>query len=183
GLDFQGEPQLSLERARLDEGGRRLDLGGWVAVRSGAIRGIEAMLDGEPLAAVSDLEPRPDVAAFLGDDRYLRSGWDLACPLPSGASRTATVLRLRVVDGRGRPQPLWAGSIESALLAGSRQEGERLYRELWQAQDLLAEEKARAAVEAEALRARIQAMEASRFWKLRNAWFAVKRGLGWTEER
>ena len=32
-------------------------------------------------------------------------------------------------------------------------------------------------------RARIQAMEASRFWKLRNAWFAVKRGVGLTEER
>ena len=37
--------------------------------------------------------------------------------------------------------------------------------------------------EAEALRVRVQAMEASRFWKLRNAWFAVKRGLGLTEER
>src|SRR5436305_2707952 len=186
GLDFQGEPQLSLERARLEDGGNRLDLGGWVAVRSGAIHGIEAMLDGERLAAVAGLEPRPDVAAFLGSERHLRSGWDLACPLPPGTSRTSAVLRLRVVDGRGRPQPLWAGSIESALLAGSRQEGERLFRELWQSQDLLAEERARAAVatvEAEALRVRIQAMEASRFWKIRNAWFAVKRWLGLTEER
>jgi SAM-dependent methyltransferase len=183
GLDFQGEPQLFLERARVSEEGRRLDLGGWAAVRSGAIRGVEAMLDGERLAAVSELEPRPDVAAFFDSDRYLRSGWDLACPLPPGVSRTAAVLRLRVVDGRGRPQTLWAGAIESALLAGSRQEGERLFRELWQAQALLAEEKARAAVaagEAAALHARVQAMEASRFWKLRNAWFAVKRGLGLT---
>lgn len=183
GLDFHGEPQLFLERAKLAEEGRRLELGGWAAVRSGAIRGIEAMLDGERLAAVAELEPRPDVAAFLGSERYLRSGWDLACPLPPGTSRTAAVLRLRVVDGRGSSQPLWAGSIESVLLAGSRQDGEKLYRELRQTQDLLAEEKARVAGEAEALRARIQAMEASRFWKMRNAWFAVKRGLGLTEER
>ncbi|HEY3568323.1 MAG TPA: class I SAM-dependent methyltransferase [Thermoanaerobaculia bacterium] len=183
GLDFQGEPQLFLERARLAEGGRRLDLGGWVAARSGVLRAVEAVLDGERLAAVSELEPRPDVAAFLGDERHLRSGWDLSCPLPAGASRTAAVLRLRVVDGRGRPQPLWAGAIESALLAGSRQDGARLYHELLQTQALRDEEKARAAAEAEALRARIQAMEASRFWKLRNAWFAVKRGIGLTEER
>lgn len=183
GLDFQGEPHLFLERARVSENGRRLDLDGWAAVLSGAIRGIEVMLDGERLAAVSALAPRPDVAAFLGNERYLRSGWHFSCPLPAGASRTSAVLRLRVVDGRGRPQPLWAGAIESVLLAGSRQESVRLYHELRQAHDLLAEEKARAAVEAEALRARIQAMEASRFWKMRNAWFAVKRGLGLTEER
>jgi len=182
-LDFHGEPQLFLERAKLAADGRRLDLGGWAAARSGAVLAVEAMLDGERLAVASELEPRPDVAAFLGGERHLRSGWNLACPLPAGASRTAAVLRLRVVDGRGRPQPLWAGSLESALLAGSRQDAERLFHELRQTQDLLAEEKARAAVEAEALRASIQAMEASRFWKLRNAWFAVKRGAGLTEER
>ncbi len=33
------------------------------------------------------------------------------------------------------------------------------------------------------LRARIAAMEASRFWKLRNQWFAVKRALGLSRER
>ena len=32
--------------------------------------------------------------------------------------------------------------------------------------------------EAEVLRRRLAAVEASRFWKLRNAWFAVKRRLG-----
>jgi SAM-dependent methyltransferase len=183
GLDFHGEPQLFLERARLVEEGRRLELGGWAAARSGAVRSVEAMLDGERLAGVRELEPRPDVAAFLGDERHLRSGWNLSCPLPAGASRTAAVLRLRVVDGRGRPQPLWAGSLESVLLAGSRQDARRLYHELLHTQALRAEETARAAAEAEALRARIQAMEASRFWKLRNAWFAVKRGAGLTEER
>ena len=39
-----------------------------------------------------------------------------------------------------------------------------------------------AASEAAALRAKIAAMEASRFWKIRNSWFAVKRGLGLTDE-
>jgi SAM-dependent methyltransferase len=181
-LHFHSEPHLVLERAKLADGGRRLDLEGWAAARLGEVRQVEVLLDGERLAAAPIVEPRPDVAAWLGEEKYLRSGWLASCPLPAGASRTAAVLELRVMDGRGVAWPLWAGSIESALLAGSRMEGEALRRDLWRAEGLLAEERQRAALEAEALRNRLAAMEASRFWKLRNAWFRVKRSLGLTEE-
>jgi SAM-dependent methyltransferase len=181
-LAFQSEPHLVLERAVLAEGGRRLDLEGWAAVRQGDLREVEVRLGGERLAAAPVCEPRPDVAAWLGEEQFLRSGWLASCALPAGASRTADVLRLQVVDGRGTAWPLWAGALDAALLAGSRMEGNKLRRDLWQAQGLLAEERARAALEAEALRDRIAAMEASRFWKLRNAWFRVKRGLGLTTE-
>jgi SAM-dependent methyltransferase len=185
-LDFHSEPHLVVEQARLADGGRRLELQGWAALRSGAAREVEVMLDGERIAAAPVAEPRPDVAAYLasygGDDRYLHSGWNVSCPLPVGVSRTAAVLRLRAVDGRGKSQPLWAGSLEALLLGGSRMEAEKFRNELWQAQALLAEERARVAPEIEALRNRLQAMEASRFWKLRNAWFRVKRGLGLTRE-
>ncbi len=184
-LGFQAEPQLFLEQARLAEGGRRLDLGGWVIARSGAVQAVESRLDGERLAVVSELEPRPDVGESLHGDRDLRCGWNLACPLPAGASHAAAVLRLCAVDGRGLTQPLWAGSIEAALLAGSRQDVIRLSRVLWREsaeKERFAREAGQAAAEAERLRVRVQAMEASRFWKLRNAWFAVKRGLGLTEE-
>jgi SAM-dependent methyltransferase len=185
-LDFHSEPHLVVEQARLADGGRRLELSGWAAVRSGAVREVEVVLDGERLATAPVDGERPDVAAFLaaygGDERYLRTGWEACCPLPAGASRPGTVLRLRVVDGRGKAQPLWAGSIEALLLAGSRMEAEKFRNDLWRTQGLLAEERSRAALEAEALRNRIQAMEASRFWKLRDAWFRVKRALHLTEE-
>ena len=146
-LDFHGEPHLIVEQASLADGGRRLELQGWAAMRSGAVREVEVMLDGERIAAAPVADPRPDVAGYLSPmagDRYLRSGWHAACPLPVGASRTAAVLRLRVVDGRGKAQPLWAGSIEALLLAGSRMEAEKFRNELWQTQALLAEERARA---------------------------------------
>ena len=52
-----------------------------------------------------------------------------------------------------------------------------LHRELRQA----AEHAARLAGETAALAARIAAMEASRFWKLRNQWFRVKGWLGMGE--
>ncbi|MFL6194463.1 MAG: class I SAM-dependent methyltransferase [Thermoanaerobaculia bacterium] len=183
GLDFHGEPQLFLDRACLFEEGRRLDLSGWAAVRSGAVREVEVMLGRERLARVPIEGPRPDVAAFLGDDRYLHSGWSCSCPLPPGASRSEPVLRLRAVDGRGVSWPLWAGSIESALLAGAREENQELRRDLLESQARRSEENASAAAEIQGLQARIAAMEASRFWKVRNAWFGVKRRLGMTEER
>ena len=192
GVDFSALDlsQRAPSRRRAGEAGGRRAAAGAPGVGRRALRRrsreVEVMLDGERLAAAPVAEPRPDVAAYLatygGDDRYLHSGWNVSCPLPAGASRTAAVLRLRVVDGRGKAQPLWAGSIEALLLAGSGMEAEKFRNELWRAQALLAEERARAALEAEALRNRLHAMEASRFWKLRNAWFRVKRGLGLTRE-
>jgi SAM-dependent methyltransferase len=181
GLDFHGEPQLFVDRARLFDEGRRLDLSGWAAVRSGAVREVEVMWGRERLARAPIEGPRPDVAAFLGDERLL-PGWSCSCQLPAGTSRSEPVLRLRVVDGRGLSLPLWAGSIESVLLAGAREENEELRRDLRDSQVRRAEENARAAAEIQGLQARIAAMEASRFWKLRNAWFGVKRTLRLTDE-
>jgi len=182
GLDFHSEPHLFLERARLADGGRRLEIDGWAAVRSGAVRSVEVLLGGERIATAPVDEPRPDVAAFLKDDRYLHTGWRCSCPLPAGVSHASAVLRLRVVDGRGIAWPLWAGSIQAALLAGSRMEADGLRVDLGRTQEVLAEERRQAASEIGSLRARVAAMEASRFWKARNAWFQVKRGLGLTRE-
>jgi SAM-dependent methyltransferase len=179
-LCFHGEPHLFLESATLAPG--RLDLSGWAAVLSGEVREVEAVLDGERLAAAPVNEPRPDVAQYLGGERFLRSGWLLSCALPEGASRSSSVLVLLATDARGVRHPVWIGSLDAALLDSARNEVSRFGRELRHAEAVLAEERARAAVEAEALRARIAAMEASRFWKLRNAWFRFKKRLGLIEE-
>jgi len=182
GLDFHSEPHLFLERARMADGGRRLEIEGWAAVRSGSVRSVEALLGGERLATAPVSDPRPDVAAFLNDQRYLHTGWSLSCPLPAGVSHSAAVLRLRAVDGRGIAWPLWAGSIQAALLAGSRMEADGLRVDLLRTEETLAGERRQAAAEIGSLRGRIAAMEASRFWKARNAWFRIKRGLGLTRE-
>jgi SAM-dependent methyltransferase len=182
GLDFHSEPHLFLERARLAEGGRRLEIDGWAAVRSGAVRTVEVLLEGQRIATGPVSGPRPDVADFLKDERYLHTGWRCSCPLPAGVSHASAVLRLRAMDGRGIAWPLWAGSIQAALLAGSRMEADSLRVELTHAREVQAEERRQAASEIGGLRARIAAMEASRFWKARNAWFRMKRGLGLTRE-
>ena len=179
-LNFHGEPQLSFEGARLSNGGLRLE--GWAAMRCGTARQVEALLDGHLLGSVPVDAPRADVARILGSERYLGSGWLCCCQVPSGSSRSSAVLLLRVVDGRGVGHPLWAGSLEAAQLVSWRNESARLGGELRHAEAILAEERARAALEAAALRARIAAMEASRFWKMRNAWFRFKKRIGLIED-
>jgi hypothetical protein len=77
---------------------------------------------------------------------------------------------------------MWASTVETALLHVARQDVRLLSNRLDDAKARLAGTEARTAVEIAELRARIAAMEASRFWKLRNAWFRVKRGLGLTRE-
>jgi hypothetical protein len=176
-LAFQGEPQLFVERAELDaEGG--LELAGWAAVRNGSVREVEVWLDAERLGSAPVDGERGDVAGFFGGPSHVRSGWSCVCRLPAAVSRSASMLRLRVVDGGGRRHVLWAGSTAELLLAASRLESEQLRGWLRHNEALLAEERARAAVEARALADRLAAMRASRFWKLRNLWFRFKARVG-----
>jgi hypothetical protein len=68
------------------------------------------------------------------------------------------------------------------LLESTRNDVSVLRWELKKTEDRLQEHQAWAQSRIEGLRARIAAMEASRFWKMRNAWFRLKRGVGLTRE-
>jgi SAM-dependent methyltransferase len=171
-LDFRGEPYLFVERCVL-AGPDRLELGGWAGVLGcGSLAAVEALLDGELLARMPIDGARPEVAELLGEPRLVRSGWGGACQLPAGASRANSVLSLRVIDDLGAAHPEAAATLEAALHDSTRLEVTVLQRELHRAREQA--ERQRLAVAA--LEARIAAMEASRFWKLRNQWFRVK---GW----
>jgi SAM-dependent methyltransferase len=179
-LAFQGEPQLFVEKAELDAGGN-LELEGWAAVRNGSVRDVEVWLDEERLGAARVEGERGDVRGFFGASAGVLPGWGCSCRLPAGVSRSAAVLRLWVVDGLGGRHVLWAGSVAELLLASSRLEREQLRGWLGHVELLLSQERARAAglaAELEALKTRLAAMRASRFWKLRNVWFRLKVRVG-----
>ncbi|HVT61409.1 MAG TPA: class I SAM-dependent methyltransferase [Thermoanaerobaculia bacterium] len=177
GLSYRGEPYLYVERCQLSAPDL-LELRGWAGVLgSGGLVEVQALLD-EQLLGVFPIEvERPDVAALLGDQRYLRSGWGGSCRLPAGASRSGSIFRLRVLDERRIGFPAAASSLEAALLDASRREVGFYAAELGRAEGRIAA----AAAESAALRAQIAAMEASRFWKMRNLWFRCKRMLGFGE--
>lgn len=179
-LAFQGEPHLHVDECRLTRPDE-LYVRGWTLARSGGVRAVEVTLDGALLASSPVEQPRPDVAALFGA-RFSHPGWSCVCPLPPGASRRDAVLLVRAVDGRGRSQPLWASSIEAALLVSSRQEVAHLQKMVSDLRGEVAMAQARAAAEREGFEARIAAMEASRFWKIRKAWFRVRETLGIREK-
>jgi SAM-dependent methyltransferase len=190
GVDFSGltlhaEPWLQIDRCapRIDPAtGQRtdvLEMRGWTLMRSGEARAVQVSVDGQVLGTAPVDGPRPDVAALVGE-RFARSGWELTARLPPGISRNGSILIVRVVDGRGAGHPLWASTVETAFLASARQDADYLYQVLTETRARFAETEARAAADLAALQARIAAMEASRFWKLRNAWFRFKGMLGIT---
>ena len=179
-LAFQTEPYLLTDQCNLTSSGV-LELRGWAAAWLGEVREVQVSIDGRVVAAAPVDGPRPDVAAQVGE-RFGRSGWSCTCPLPPGATRNGSTLILRAVDGRGAGYPLWASTIETLRLACARGEATYLRHSLLQSESRLAEVEARSAAEIAGLKARIAAMEASRFWKMRNAWFALKRALGLTRE-
>ncbi len=180
-LPFDPEPRFFLEQCEIDRAGT-LTLRGWAVRLVGEpLAAVEVLLDGRLLAAAPIDRPREDVAALLGEPAALRSGWLFAAPLPPATPRSAPLV-LRVADRRGGRFVEHASTLAAALLRSARQEVGFFQGELWRSEALRQEEAARAAAEIAGLRARLAAMQASRFWKLRNRWFAVKRFLGLTKE-
>jgi SAM-dependent methyltransferase len=180
-LVFRGEPQVHVETCAFPQPGR-LEVAGWAAARgAGRIREVQLRLDGEILAAAPVDGNRPDVAAHFGD-ADLRPGWRLAVPLPPGTSWSRSLLTLHAVDDRGAAQLVDAGSIEWALLSAARREALRLGRDLFQLREdfRILEGTSRSRIEW--LEAVLREMKESRFWKMRTAWFRLKRTLGLTGE-
>lgn len=181
GLVFRDEPELFLDSVAIEgtDGTDGLRLAGWAARRGhGRVREVQILLDGALLASCPVDGPRPEVTALLGAGPGLRPGWACSCRLPEGASRSAAVLMLRVADDVGETWPLWAGTIDSLLLRAGRQTIDGLKRELDRTYARIA------GLEQEVgfLNGVIAAMRSTRFWKMRKAWFRVKRALGLTED-
>jgi hypothetical protein len=177
---------------------RRLLLQGWVIDRhtKTAVREIRFFLDGNLAGKTDSLIDRPEVAINFPGDAGVGQGWrtELALPaLPRNGDLSTARLRIDALGSDGFVSTFAEGSIASFLtrLALYR----RIERE-WEMQgererfaQRLAEEEARSRELAAALRneidqleARIAAMKASRFWKLRDRWFALKRRLRLTTE-
>ena len=187
-----------------------LVIDGWVADRGFGALPVEvrARLDspaGAVAAATRDFVPRPDVAALFPVERVEAVGWHLELRLPpppldlsaplviegvagaaaaEGAANRAGANVANVTNGtNGAVVTLAESSVEAAILRSTRLQlflmgraGERFERE-------------QAAIHGDLERrigerdARIAAMRASAFWRLRDRWFALKRVLRLTDER
>ncbi|HXO22561.1 MAG TPA: class I SAM-dependent methyltransferase [Thermoanaerobaculia bacterium] len=164
----------------------RLEIRGWVIDRvHGKVREVQALVEGRVLQRISDLTPREDFSREVRNEPVTAWGWHFSIPLPPDLPRSSGILVVQVVDGAGRESTLYSATIAGALLRSAqldlvattaglqRMRGEK---------ELLAWNLRDARHEAHVLEARIAAMEASFFWKVRNRWFALKRFLRLTDQ-
>jgi SAM-dependent methyltransferase len=174
GLSLRAEPDGFVEHCSILAG--RLRLTGWVVDRAlGAVpRELRISIGGEPLAVLRDFEERSEVGAIFPEEQVTGYGWRAEISLSSQAWDSGALLKIEVVDAAGGIATLYAEPIPNALLRSTRLDLHATQAQLEQRGAELAAEMARG----EDLRRHIATMEASRFWKLRNVWWGVKRRVG-----
>ncbi|HEX6204013.1 MAG TPA: class I SAM-dependent methyltransferase [Thermoanaerobaculia bacterium] len=170
------EPRGAVEGWRRRPTGE-VDLAGWAAGAAGPARRVEVRLGGRLLAEEVPAAPRADVARLLGDSAAA-SGWQATLSRDE-AARAREVLTVVAEGADGTRGVLLAATLAAA---DERFEHANALAALEAERRRQVEERDRKLIdlgwEAEVLRRRLAATQASRFWKLRNAWFAVKRALG-----
>lgn len=169
-LRFEGEALLFVESASAS--GNALKLAGWALRHGGpALREIEILLSGRPTARAALAVPRPDVAAVFAYSDPAPAGWQLEARLPDSLPFSQTVLSLELIDELGGREVLWVGTLAALLLHGAKREGTHLRSEVVRLEGALARLTARS-------EQTIMRMKESRFWKLRDQWFRLRRWLG-----
>jgi SAM-dependent methyltransferase len=154
---------------------RHCMLSGWVT--GPAMQEVRVRIDGTLAAASRALEPR-DSLPFLSDPV---AGWQLTMELPPGTA-DSSVLSVSALAGDGTELEIYSDSVLGTLLRSSQFDLFTLRVHLQQETNLreslvrdLHGRIAELDVRIGELSRQIRAMEASRFWKLRNAWFRCKR--------
>ncbi len=145
---------------------RQVEIRGWVTDRftRQPVREVRAVLEGLPAPSVASLWERPEIAAVFPGDAVSGQGFRLVIPLPTGCEPGSAALSLVALGADGFAATLFAGTLLGCINRVA------LYNLLHVGR------------ENAALKKRIEGMRASRFWKLRERWFALKRRLGITAE-
>lgn len=156
---------------------RQIQVNGWGVDRASGepLREIRARIDGQAVASSTDFRPCPEVVALFPMENVQPVGWQLSFDLPKGADHNSALLTLTAVDATGREHGVFEGPLHLALLRSVRM---RLLYAYLDQHRMWTEYEGRI----DYLETQIAAMRASRFWKLRNRWFALKRRLGLTDE-
>lgn len=193
-LELRRQADGFLERSDLVNG-RQLQLDGWVIdrINGSPPREVRVRLDGILRGRCTSLSERPDVQrAFTGDQVY-GGGFHIVVELENDWSPTS-LLTLDVIDGADQELRLYTDSLEAAMLRSARLEVLRCDQKV---RHVLDAAQARVAAleeqlhelqqktrhlhelqqETRHLEQTIAWMQASRFWKLRNRWFGLKRKL------
>lgn len=174
-------PRGFVERCIVDETGMRIE--GWAtAVQERADR-IDIRLDDEVVATTREFGSRPDVAAWIGVETAADSSWSITIPHGAIRSFRYQVATISAYSVQGEERILFLGTLDSLNGHVAREQVRALEQQLALKENDLAVLRNDLGVVAHQraeLDAQIAAMRASRFWKAREQWFAVKRKFGVT---
>jgi SAM-dependent methyltransferase len=160
-------------------------VGGWASTVVEKADRVELRLDDEVVASSTHFAPRPDVAAYLGTETGVESGWELVVPHSAIRSQRYQVLTISAFSREGHERILYLGSFEGLVGQVSRERARDLEVQLAvRATEIgaLSEQLAAMTHHRDELERLIAAMKQSRFWKAREQWFALKRKAGLTDE-
>jgi len=158
---------------------------GWATMLDGPVDRVEVRLDGAVVATARSFGPRPDAAAWLGVPGAVDCGFECLLPHSAVHSFRYEVATVSAFSPAGEERILFLGTLDSLDGHVARERGKALQHQLaLRGMEITAmsEQLAAAQHHGKALEHQIAAMRASRFWKARDQWFAVKRRMGLTEE-
>lgn len=177
-------PKGFVDQFELEDDGVRL--AGWATLGDAPADRIEVRLGDERIASTREFHPRPDVAAWLGNPDASRSGWELRIPHDRIRSYRYEVVTVSAFSPANEERIFFLGTIDSLNGHVARERAKELERQLVARGAEIAELHGQldaAAQHRRALEQQIAAMRASRFWKAREQWFALKRRAGLTDEQ
>ena len=166
----------------IDEGVR---IAGWATAVDETAERVEVRLDDELVAATSNFAARPEVAKLVGVPAAANSEWELVIPHDRIRSFRFQIATVSAYSRDGEECILFLGTLDSLNGHAARERAALLEQQLAAHIHELASIRHELAVAVHAqgeLETRIAAMRASRFWKAREKWFAVKRAAGLTDE-
>lgn len=181
GLGLRAEPEGFVEHCSL--AANRLRLSGWVVDRTlrSVPRELRISIGGEVGGVVRDFQRRDEIAALFPYETVIGYGWRAEVLLPPETLERGAAVEVEVLDAAGGISTLYSDPIPGALLRSARLDLYSTRVQLDQRGAELSAEKQRSENlrrEIGEQKARIAAMEASRFWRMRNVWWRVKGWLG-----
>ncbi|MEO8380465.1 MAG: class I SAM-dependent methyltransferase [Acidobacteriota bacterium] len=171
---------------RFDVTAEGIQLAGWATAVVEPADRVEVRVEDEIVATTRTFGSRPDVAAFTGAATGAESGWELFVPHGAIRSFRYQIVTVTTFNRQGEERILFLGTLESRDGQTAREIANALQHQLeLRSHELstLRHELAVARHQREGVETQMAAMRASRFWKARERWFALKRGMKLTTER
>lgn len=163
-----------------------LRIWGWATTVDAPPDRIEVRIDDELVASTREFTHRGDVGEHFGVASAAQSGWECVVPHASVRSFRYQVATISAFSSSGEERILFLGTLDSLLGTVARERSLALGRQVAERNQQVSDLTYRLSVaehERRTLEQQIAAMQQSRFWRARERWFAIKRGVGLTKER